>query len=573
MIQSVSIRNFAIIEQLDLQLQNGFMVITGETGAGKSIIFDAISLAIGGRASTEMIRHGQKSAQVEVVFALDKKQRTRIFPLLEEYGCPEDDLLYVKRILTSNGRNRVFINGSLSSLRAVQEITTGMVDIIGQHANYELLNAQKHVEMLDIFADQTSFANQVRFQVGELRSLYREVEDLRAKETTRAARLTALQAQLEEIQLADIKPQEDVSLNQILEKMLNAENLRERTTTAVYMLRDAESSVIGQVSTIKDQLRSVAYLDETLEKSLAVLENIDIELTEMARDMRMLAEQLDISEEEIEQLQERIILIERLKETHGGSIEGVLLAVKEIHQEMDSLAAADMRIVQAEKEASILLSQIMKNATLLSRKRQKHAKIMESLVEQDLMQLGMPRCRFQVRFQFYDASGQEVSSVTQAASASLTSNGLDNIAFYIAPNPGEGFSPLEKTASGGELSRILLAIKGALIMTDPVASYIFDEVDSGIGGGIAEVVGQKLQNVGSARQALCITHLPQVACCAHHHLKVAKQVKKDRTTSIIRYLNDNERVNEVSRMLGGIELTSRTKEHAFEMLKRNRPGV
>ncbi len=572
MISRLRAQHFAIIDSLDLQFPNGFIAITGETGAGKSILFDAISLCLGGRASTDLIRHGEDKATLELELKLRSEQLTRITPILEEEDIDLDETLSIKRIIATNGRHRIYLNGQRVTLNVLTTISKGLVDIIGQHASHALLSTDSHIEILDNFAGISKDTFLLSSKVDQLRGLQREVHELNDQEEVRQLKMSRVQTQLDDIEMAQIEVGEDERLAREIDRLLNAETLREHTQEVAHRLSGGDGSVVDQLTSALQTLQRVAELDDQFEEMLDLLAKSKIELDEMARDVSRISDSVTVSPEELEIMQERLHLIERLKRTHGGDVESVIRARDQLQIEMDTLVGQQSRIGQATKEMEVLAEECMLQSRRLSLVRQEAANRMASLVESELSQLGMPHCRFRVNFVHRNAEGL-VNSVEEATIDSITRTGLDAVEYVISPNPGEGFQPMAKIASGGELSRILLSLKVALIQSDPVGSYIFDEVDTGIGGGVAQTVGQKLQQVGEGRQVLCISHLPQVISCAHHHLHVRKQVIDNRTSSATRYLNFTERSDEVARMLGGIEITERTREHAMEMLRLNQPKV
>ncbi|MEC7986640.1 MAG: DNA repair protein RecN [Myxococcota bacterium] len=558
MLRKLSINNFAIIENLSLELERGFIVLTGETGAGKSIIFDAIGLLFGERANNDLIRHGQQSARIEGCFSLEGEQADRIEEILEEHGCPFDDELHIKRVINQKGRSRVFINGSLTSLKALQEIAKGFLDIIGQHASHALLDTQNHLPLLDMFAQQMQEAKRVEQDYHHWKQQRNLLQRLEEQEQSRRDRLAAIEEQLDRIDMAQVSLGEDERLTKELDRLLNAETLREKTTMVSYILQSAEGAVTDQLATALEELRRVAYLDDSLQKTADDLDKLSIDLGEHARDIQRFAETVSVSPEEIEILQDRLDLIQHLKHQFGGSIESVLHSAAEIQKEADALSAESAQIIPLRNAVDALHEALQIRAQTLSAARQAASIRMSQLVETELKQLGMPHCRFQIRFH---------------EDTIFSSDGLDRVEFFIAPNPGEGFKELARVASGGELSRLLLALKVAIIERDPVETYIFDEVDTGIGGAIAQIVGKKLRKIGEQRQALCITHLAQVACCATHHLHVSKTVVDGRTSSEIRFLSPHERVYEVARMLGGTEITQRSLAHAQELLSENNSNL
>ncbi|MFT5685632.1 MAG: DNA repair protein RecN (Recombination protein N) [Myxococcota bacterium] len=576
MINTLTISNFAIIEHQRISFSGGYTAITGETGAGKSILIKALALAFGGRASTDVIRTGSREATIEAEFELSDSQLETLRPLLIDRGLADGDRFVVRRIISANGRSRIDVNDCPTRLSVLKELTTGLADVIGQHASHDLLESERHVVMLDSFAGTTAANRKIGSRVTRLRALQREVARLRESAAIRDARTRTLRNQLREIDMAGLAPGEDERLNQDLERLQHAEQLQETTKEAFYVLRESDTSILDLLSNSINQLQRISHLDEALAGMVDTLSNAQVEIQETTRDLGRYSEGVSFSPEEIAELQERQILIDQLKEQHGGEegrIEDVLESVTGLQEELDSLAWEDDRSEEAAAEAAVLQAEVMAEAVTLSTTRQEAAIRLAGLVEDELAQLGMPACRFRVRFLYRGLEGGLVETVEEATSENLSSVGLDELEFLISPNPGEGFKSVARIASGGELSRTTLALKGALIATDPVGTYIFDEVDTGIGGGVAETVGRKLQGVGEARQVICITHLPQVASCSHQHLKVFKVVEDNRTFSAVRSLSRDERVAEVSRMLGGSQITAKTREHAEEMITRARTSL
>lgn len=576
MISAITIRNFAIIEHSRVVFSGGYSAITGETGAGKSILLKALGLALGARANSEVVRRGTREAIIEAEFSLSEAQVADLLPKLQELGLADGDRFIVRRIVSANGRNRIFVNDCATRLSVLTDLTAGLVDLIGQHASHDLLDKTRHVGMLDTFAGTTAEARAVAAQVTRLRALQREAARLRESAAARRARAQQLQRQLSDIDAAHLSPGEDERLTRDLEKLQNAEQLQETTRTAFYVLRESNESVLDALSSVINSIQRVSYMDPELEKMIEVLVTSQIEIQEVARDLGRYSDGVYVSPQEVEEMEERRALIEQLKMRHGGedrSIENVLRAVDGLREELDGLAWDDQRVLEATQEAAALEAEVMDAARALSARRQQAAGALASLVEAELAQLGMPNSRFRVSLAWRDGDGA-VDTVDEATSGTLTADGLDDVEFLLSPNPGEGFKALARTASGGELSRTMLALKGALIATDPVGSYIFDEVDTGIGGGVAETVGRKLQTVGESRQVICITHLPQVSSFCHQHLKVTKRVVgDDRTVSEVRSLSRQQRIEEIARMLGGAEITQKTLEHAEEMINLGRDGA
>ncbi|MEL6181895.1 MAG: DNA repair protein RecN, partial [Myxococcota bacterium] len=538
--------------------------------AGKSILVGALGLVLGGRASAEMVRYDAREAVVEAIFELTGSTRAKVEALLEPRGIPSGDQLIIRRIISRTGRNKVFINGSAARVAFLQELTQGLVDIIGQHASYSLLDPVNHVGILDAFGGLVEEAERVSLGVEQLRDLEREVRRLRSSERERLARMDYLTFQLNEIEEVEIDLETDAHLDQELEVLRNAERLRDLASGACYGLYEGEGSVADVLSAIGDGVQRAAAIDPSLDAMLSQLEAARIQLVETARDLRRYAEHVDADPTRLDRLEERIQVLNRLKRKHGGELSDVMTRAGEMRAELEGLERAELRIDEAEAEAAELLRSVMAQARTLSRRRHKAARRLQEVVEEELKDLSMERCRFMTQIRYRDGAGGWVEDVDLAAPESLTPHGIDHVEYLISPNPGMGWGPLAKIASGGELSRIMLALKGALMTSDPVPTYIFDEVDTGIGGRVADVVGRKIREVSQGRQVLCITHLPQVASYADHHVLVEKHQKANGTTSSLRPLDPEQRTMEIARMLGGSTITRKTLEHAEEMIAKSR---
>lgn len=571
MISKLKIQNFAIIESLEIGLEDGFFALTGETGAGKSILFQAIGLCLGGRSRIEMIRQGQDKAVLELSLTLSKRQLERLSPVMEDNDLQLDEALEIKRVL-KNGRNRIYVNGERTTTQVLQEISKGIVDIIGQHASHELLSADSHLQILDRFSNLEVKGRDFHEQMKVLQTLRREVKGLTSKEDSRQRKIRGIEIQLDDIDKSGVEIGEDERLRTEIDQNVNAELVRDECKSTAYRISGSDGSVVDHLSSSINSLWKISHVEPEIEAIVEKLSQFKIELSEIGRDLGQMAQSVSSNPEELEILLERLHLIDELKRRHGGDIESVIAAQDSLQTDLEELITQNSRVHEAKKEMDQLENSLMTLAKEISYKRQEYACKMEQLVEKELSELGMPYCRFRVSFGF-QKNGEKVDSVEETSACDLTSNGLDRIEYLISPNPGEGFKSMIQVASGGELSRILLALKVALIQTDPVGTYIFDEVDTGIGGGIAEIVGQKLQAIGNHRQVLCISHLPQVISSAHHHLKVEKQVKNERTSASVRPLPFDERVGEIARMLGGTTLTEKTMAHAREMLRLNCPDL
>jgi len=568
MLSHLAITNFALIDALEIEFADGMTVITGETGAGKSILVDALNLVLGGRGSTECIRTDADKATVQAIFELSNAHNEALRPMLEERGIDCDRQLIVRRIVARNGRNKVFINGCATRLNTLRDIARGLVDISGQHEHYSLLDPHGHADVLDAFAGLSSIKERVASAVAQLRALRREVRSLQQGERERLARIDYLQFQLDEIEAARLSRGEEDAIVEELSVLRNAEKLRQGATDAVYRVTESDGAIADLLAEAIGRLARVASLDRRLSPAMELLESARIQLAEASHELRAYTDDIDGDPGRLSELEDRWQLIDRLKRKHGPSVEAILEHAERMSAEFEALRRAESRIDEANAEMKALQKSVMAQARNLSADRKKAALRLTTIIEEELGHLGMGKCRFQVVFTHRDDEGAATDDPDRAGVASLSDNGIDEIEFLISPNPGEGFKPMAKIASGGELSRIMLAIKSALMMVDPVSTYVFDEVDTGIGGRVAEVVGRKIRDVAKSHQVMCITHLPQIAAFANHHMVVEKAEQNGRTVSVLRRLSERERTLEVARMLGGETLTETTIEHASEMISK-----
>jgi DNA repair protein RecN (Recombination protein N) len=572
MLTHLVIRNFAIIDHLELPLAEGLTVITGETGAGKSILVDALNLLLGGRASLEVIRAGAEEAVVEGIFEPCAELLGRLNSALTLQGIEVAEQVIVRRIVSRSGRNKVFVNGCATRLDTLRVVTRGLVDISGQHEHQSLLEPSRHVEFLDAFAGLTEDRLAVAEGVARLRALGREVEELQRGERARLTQLDFLRFQLKEIDEARLDASEEESLAQECQRLRHAERLSEVALSAYHSLYEAERSAVDVVSEVCSRLERAVRFDARIGKLQEGLESARIVLSEVASDLRDYAEGVEADPMRLLALTERQDLIDRLKRKHGDSVAKVLVHAEEMRRELGELESAESRVEEALTERASIQRVVMAQARTLSERRKRAARRLEELVVGELGQLGMGGCKFEVQIVHKAEGGEVTQDVHKASAAGLNLAGIDEVEFLIAPNLGEPPRSMARIASGGELSRIMLAIKGVLLRSDIVETYIFDEVDTGIGGRTAEIVGRKIKDVSRSRQVVCITHLPQIAAFADWHVLVEKRNLVDKTVSSLRLLDPRERVREVARMLGGVTLTQRTLDHAEEMIGKAERG-
>ncbi|MEL6178588.1 MAG: DNA repair protein RecN, partial [Myxococcota bacterium] len=516
MLTYVIIRDFAIIDHLEIAWGSGFSTLTGETGAGKSILINALNLILGGRASTDVIRAGAERAVVEATFELSPQRRAQIDPILTPQGIDCGDELIIRRMVIRNGRNKAFVNGSVVSVSTLHEVTRGLVDISGQHEHYSLIDPEQHVTVLDNFGGLQDLAGRVASDIDRLGRLRSEVRRLVNSERERLARLDFLKFQLNAIDTHLLSPLQERELNEEVHMLRHAEMLREQTAEINQRLHDGQFAASDALGEASSTLTRLLRYDERLSPIVEILESARIQLDEAARELRGYTDKLNVDPERLEMLEETLYEHQQLKRKYGDDHDEIMERVEAMRAELKGLLQANNRIEQAKAEVKALQQQVMAEARTLSSARSKTAKQLKESVEAELSQLGMVHCRFAVQIEHRDGDGRSATDLTLLGAESLNARGLDVVEFMLRPNPGAGWGPLARIASGGELSRIMLAIKTGLMATDPIETYVFDEVDTGIGGATADIVGEKIKTVARNKQVICITHLPQIASYGNH---------------------------------------------------------
>ena len=564
MLKELSIKNFAIIDQLRVEFRPGLNVFTGETGAGKSIVVDALSLALGERASGELIRTGSDEAVVEAAFELNGAGARAVRAVLAEQGiaAEQGEDLIVRRVISSSGKNKVYINGSLANLATLASLGRHLADIHGQHEHQSLLALDQQMDMLDAFGGLHGTRAEVGDAYGKLMAVRKKLHELEIGERDRAQREDLLRYQKNEIEAARLREGEDEELANEQRVLANAEKLSGLARAADEALYAGEGAALSGLKRAATDVREIAAIDDKLAPVLELLESARAQLDEAARELSSYAERVEFDPKRLEAVGDRLDLVQKLKKKYGSSIAEI--------NAFGAKAAADLaRMEQSTEEIEKLKSEIQavkfgltEKAKELTKGRRAAARELEKKVEAELGQLGMKRSTFKVTVE-QEAGGDTLDGLK------LGSRGADRVEFLISPNPGEEPKPLAKIASGGELSRVMLALKTILVEGDPIPTLVFDEVDAGIGGAVAEEVGKKLKRIAGRRQVFCITHLPQIASMATSHYGVAKSVKKDRTNAEVRLLGQQDRVDEIARMLGGRTITDATIKHAAEMIARS----
>lgn len=554
MLIELNIRHFAIIDELAVSFIAGLNVISGETGAGKSIIIGAVSLLLGDRASVDVIRSSEDAAVVEALF--DIGDNPELKGKLLGMGFNSGHELTIRRVISRSGKNRVYIDNQLATLGALSEIGESLLNICGQHEHQVILNADRHVDILDAFGDLSSLRAAYGDSYSRVRALENRVGDLAAMNERRAEREEFLRFQLREIEDAGPAAGEDEALQEEKRRLIHHQKLLESATRAHDRLYGKDGSVLGELRGVISDIREIRSIDGALPVSEQDLDSLYYQLEDAALTLREYGKRLVFDPARLDAIEDRLERLGRLKRKHGGSIEAVLAKTDGLKKELEQIAFVDEELAQANRELAARRAELAEQAALLSRKRKEQAALLEASIEQEIQALSMPAAKFVVRFK---EGGRGVR---------YTETGTDDVAFYLAANAGESLKPLNRVASGGELSRIVLAMKKVLARSGSVGTIVFDEVDSGIGGATAELVGEKLRDVARHHQVLCITHLPQIACFADRHYRVKKAVFDGKTSATVSMLSKEERLDEITRMLGGVELTEKTRAHAREMLDK-----
>lgn len=579
MLSHLIIRNFAIIEHLEIPFHKGFTVLTGETGAGKSIIIDALNLLLGGRATTEVVRTDEKQAVVEGIFELGARKMTVLNSRLEERGITIfEEQLVVRRLVARSGRNKVFVNGSLTTVASLAKLMRGLVDISGQHEHYSLLDPDGHVDILDAFANLGSQRLEMSVSYQEVLRLRREIAALKKDGRDRLNRIDFLRFQLDEIKSAALDPDEESVLGEELGRLQHAEKLQDAGLQALHNIYEGDNSAAWQLSKAAGILARVSMHDAKIAKMADQLASVHIMTEEIVRDLRSHMLTIESDPRRLDELIERGEELKKLKRKHGTTVQEILVHADKMSKELNNLINSEERSQDLEQELAAAERIAYEVAHGLSQARRAAAVRMERAIEVELEDLNMARTKFVVQFEpallpdvhalLMRSTAEEEAEEKDAyhVRPKLTERGFDGVEFLISPNLGESPKSLSKIASGGELSRIMLIMKSVLAERDEVETYVFDEVDTGIGGSTADMVGHKIEQTGKNHQVLCITHLPQIASRGDHHYLVEKVLQEERTQSTIRPLEDGERVEEIARMLSGTRVTSTTLAAAKEMV-------
>jgi DNA repair protein RecN (Recombination protein N) len=569
----LNIKNFAIIDELNLRFSPCFNVLTGETGAGKSIIIDAVSILLGGRAESEYIRAGTEESQVEGIFHLDEAAQAAILPLLKEDGLEgeDDETLILAREIRHSGRNICRVNGRAVTLGTLERIAQRLVDIHGQSEHLSLLRVREHVNLLDRYAGLWPLRSQVADKVSALRQVQRELQELLRDERELARRADLLEYQVQEISAARLEVGEEEELEAERNRLANAERLTEWTDEAYCALGEGEegqASAIDLLGLVVRNLTSLEKIDPSLAEQRRVAEEVSYQLEDLVQSLRAYRDQIEFDPFRLGQVEERLDLIHSLKRKYGDSIEEVLAFGQTAQRELEAITHSEERVEELQAEEDRLLHEIGDLAAQLSAQRREADDRLSAAIEAELADLSMERARFGVSIeQGEDADGVWVGDKRYA----FDSTGIDRVEFLVAPNVGEPLKPMAKIASGGETSRLMLALKAVLSAADETPTLIFDEIDQGIGGRTGGVVGYKLWSLSPKHQVLCVTHLPQLAGYGDTHYKVDKKVVGERTIAHVHELDMDGRLEELAQMLGTVtEVTRQGAQEILEEVKKSK---
>jgi len=563
MLKELSIRNFAIIDDLHIDFSLGLTILSGETGAGKSIILNAVNLLLGSRASADLVRTGSANAELEALFEIENS--SGVAQIMTQHGYEPSDGLLIRRIISRRDANRVYINGRMATIQLLNSITENLASISGQHAHQLLLKEEQHLFILDQYAGLIPQREAVSICYKKMLPQLEKLKELRTVKARQAEHIELLEFQKKEITAANPVPGEDRELEQERVRLKNAGELYQTVYNSIESLYGAPESVMEKLVAVKKDLDKISRIDNQLNSKTQSLQEAAYQIEDLVEGLRRYMNLIQLDEKQLEAVEERLDILNRLKRKYGGSLDAVFEKLKSIEQDLCSIEDLAEKISAIETQIDQLYAELKDRAQNLSEERKKAADHFAKKVIEQLATLRMAKTNFRVAVQVTAADGK-VDSHLRTGNHMITETGIDRATFLIAPNIGEDLKPLTSIASGGELSRVILALKALLAKTDSVETVVFDEVDAGIGGGVAEVVGKKLADLARHHQVICITHLPQIAKFGDQHYRISKKVSAGRTRTLIHLLNAEDRYNEIARMLGGEKITQTTLAHAREML-------
>lgn len=559
MLEHLHIKNVALIAESELHFEKGLNILTGETGAGKSMIIDSLHFALGGRVNRDFLRKEEQSAVVEALFSTDNP---KVSVFLDKNGIPaeEDGTLLITRTMQASGKTVARVNGSTVTAGMLKELAGELLDIYGQHEHQSLLNPTKHIQLLDRFCGEEleEKLTEYRTEFSREKELKKQLEMLCGEESSRAQRLDILQFQKEEIESASLRAGEEEELLEQKKRLGSVEKLMRLSVEGVQLLYDGREGVASACDNLGEALRCLqeaAALDNSLSELCERMDNIYAQLEDGAREWKKYTRLLEADPDALEMLEERLQTIYRLKRKYGGSVEAVLDFYQKAVEELDFLQNSEERAAELEHTLQAVHDRMAELAGEITAVRKSTALQVQTQVEQALHDMEMAQAKFYISVEKRDH---------------FAADGLDKVEFLISANAGEDLKPLAKIASGGEMSRVMLALKTVLVDADEIGTFIFDEIDTGVSGKTARKVGEKMSLLGKKRQILCITHLPQIAAMADNHFRIEKHVAEGRTTTTVETLDENASCREIARLMGGEEITETTMAAARE-LRREKP--
>jgi DNA repair protein RecN (Recombination protein N) len=564
MLRNLRIKNYALVEDLEAEFYPELNVLTGATGAGKSIIVGAVNLVLGERASFDVVRTGSDTATIEAIFELkpDQTFKNLLTPLGINYP---DNVLIIRREVSSKGVSRCFVNDRQITLGSLKLIGDKLADLHGQHEHQSLLNVARHIEYLDHFADLNDFLTPVSQGYYKLKEKQKQLEELERSKKQDQERKELYDFQIKEIEKANLSPGEEEKLIQDKKVLENTEELHQLSSSLYQNIYEGEEAILGRLAISSKEMKRGKELDPRLKEPAESIESCLFQLKELSRFLEGYKDSLEFDPERLEMIRERLNFINTLKRKYGHTINEILDYAERIKQDLNKIENTDQIINDLKQEIKIVSETFKKDCLLLSQKRKTKALDLAKKIQSTLSSLGMDKTKFEVQI----TSPEDENGLLEIDDRRYFADqkGMDQVEFFVSPNPGEELKPLAKIASGGEISRIMLALKSILAKADFIPTMIFDEIDVGIGGEVASAVGKSLKNLAASRQVIVITHLQQIASVADHHFKVFKEISKGRTVTKIKKLEDQERVKEIARMISGEKISELTLKQAKEMIK------
>lgn len=551
MLNQLSVRNVAVIDKLDINLHDGVSVLTGETGAGKSIIIDSINMILGDRANKELVRYGTDKAVVQAVFDAPKS----VINILEENDIDvEDETVIITRQVTKEGKSVARINGMVVTLNILREISDRLINIHGQHDNQALLTPIRHITFLDAYADNEEYINRYKDILSKKREIEKKISSLEMDEQEKMQRIDLLEYQVKEIKKASLEKDEEDDLREQRDIYTNAEQITKSVNEAYMNLYEGDEiqSAYDGISIAVNEISQISDLNPQLKSIYDTLNEIMYSLEDTAHEIKEFGETVEFDEQTLNEIEERLDLISRLKRKYGNSIEEILAYLKKAESELNDIKLSDERTNELKEELKNITKELKEKGNVLTQRRENAAKVLEENIEKSLHELNMEKSKFKVNIEndgtFYD-------------------NGMDKVEFLISTNPGEPLKPLVKIASGGELSRVMLAIKSILADSDGVDTMIFDEIDTGVSGKAAMSIAKKLAVIAKNKQVICITHLPQLTAMADNHYLIQKNTDGELASTTLKELDEEGRELELARIIDGGEVTELALSHAKQMLE------